>query len=274
MVKPQEVTHVIYHGCCDDGFGAAWSAWKLLGDQAVYLPAQHGEPVPELPAQAVVALVDFSYKRPIVEELYQRLQGVVILDHHVTAQADLQDLDYAVFDMDRSGAHLAWNFFHPAEPLPELLAYVEDKDLWHFRLPQSKEVTAAIRSYPMDFQVWSQFSVERLKLEGVALLRLQEQQVLAHCKRVRWESLGGYRVPIVNASDLRSEIANRLCTLYPEAPFAAAYYDAQDGHRNWSLRSVGDFDVAALAKRFGGGGHKNASGFSELDPVPKPPSGP
>lgn len=272
MVKPQEVTHVIYHGSCDDGFGAAWSAWKLLGDRATYMAAQHGEPVPELPPKAVVALVDFSYKRPVMEQMRARVGGVVILDHHVTAQADLQDLDYAVFDMERSGAHLSWNFFHPEEPLPELLAYVEDKDLWHFRLPQSKEVTAAIRSYPMDFAVWNAFEVERLKVEGVALLRLQEQQVLAHCKRMRWEQLGGHRVPIVNASDLRSEIANRLCTLYPEAPFAAAYYDTQDGHRNWSLRSVGEFDVAALAKRFGGGGHKNASGFSEPDPVPKPPA--
>lgn len=272
MVKPQEVTHVIYHGSCDDGFGAAWSAWKLLGDKATYLSAQHGEPVPALPTAAVVALVDFSYKRPVVEELAQRVAGVVILDHHVTAQADLEDLDFAVFDMERSGAHLAWRFFHPDKPLPELLAYVEDKDLWHFHLAQSKEVTAAIRSYPMDFAVWDAFEVERLKVEGVALLRLQEIQVGAHCRRARWEDLGGYRVPIVNASDLRSEIANRLCTLHPEAPFAAAYYDAQDGHRSWSLRSVGDFDVAALAKRFGGGGHKNASGFTEPDPVPRPPS--
>ncbi len=271
MVKPQEVTHVIYHGCCDDGFGAAWSAWKLLGDRASYLPAQHGDPVPDLPSDAVVALVDFSYKRAVVDELVKRVAGMVILDHHVTAQADLQDLDFAVFDMERSGAHLAWNFFHPEEPLPELLAYVEDKDLWYFHLPQSKEVTAAIRSYPMDFLVWDAFQVERLKAEGVALLRLQEMQVGAHCRRARWEVLGGYRVLIVNASDLRSEVANRLCTLHPETPFAAAYYDTQDGHRSWSLRSVGDFDVAALAKRFGGGGHKNASGFTEPDPVAKPP---
>lgn len=271
MVNPQEVTHVIYHGNCDDGFGAAWSIWKLLGDRVTYYPAQHGEPVPPLPDGSVLAMVDFSYKRPVVEGLKKRLKDVVILDHHVTAQADLQDLDYAVFDMERSGAHLAWNFFHPDQPLPELLAYVEDKDLWHFRLPESKEVTAALRSYPMDFLVWDAFEVEQLKKEGVALLRLQNQQVDAHCKRMRWENLGGHRVPIVNASDYRSEIANRLCTLHPEAHFAAAYYDTQEGYRSWSLRSVGDFDVATLARRWGGGGHKNASGFTETDPVPRPP---
>jgi oligoribonuclease NrnB/cAMP/cGMP phosphodiesterase (DHH superfamily) len=271
MVKPQEVTHVIYHGSCDDGFGAAWSAWKLLGERAQYWPAQHGEPVPELPDSSVLALVDFCYPRPVIDQLAERLRGLIILDHHVTAQADMQGLPFAVFDMDRSGAHLSWNFFHPSEPLPELLAYVEDKDLWHFRLPQSKEVTAALRSYPMEFAVWEAFRVEQLKVEGVALLRLQDQQVEAHCKRMRWETLGGHRVPVVNASDYRSEIANRLCTLHPQAAFAAAYFDTQDGHRSWSLRSVGEFNVAAVAKRWGGGGHKNASGFTEAQPVPPPP---
>ena len=272
MVKPQEVTHVIFHGFCDDGFGAAWSCWKLLGDRVQYLPAQHGEPVPDIPDDAVLAMVDFCYPRAIVEQLAQRLRGLVILDHHVTAQADMEGLAYAVFDMERSGAHLAWNFFHPEKPLPELLAYVEDKDLWRFRLPESREVTAALRSYPMDFAVWDAFQIEQLQREGVALLRLQDQQVESHCKRMRWENLGGYRIPVVNASDYRSEIANRLCTLHPEAPFAAAYYDTQEGFRSWSLRSVGEFNVAVLAKRWGGGGHKNASGFTETQRVPAPPT--
>lgn len=271
MVNAQEVTHVIYHGCCDDGFGAAWSAWKVLGDRARYIPAQHGEPVPELPDDSVLALVDFSYSREVIEGLAQRLKGIVILDHHKTAEADLKQLPFAVFDMERSGAHLAWRFFHPEEPVPPLIAYIEDKDLWRFDLPESREFTAALRSYPMDFELWDRMNVDDLKREGVSLLRLQDQVVEAHCRRMRWESLGGHRVPVVNATDYRSEIANRLCLLHPEAAFAAAYYDLQDGHRSWSLRSVGDFDVALLCKRWGGGGHKNASGFTETQPSPPPP---
>jgi nanoRNase/pAp phosphatase (c-di-AMP/oligoRNAs hydrolase) len=51
------------------------------------------------------------------------------------------------------------------------------------------------------------------------------------------------------------------------APFAAAYFDHADGHRVFSLRSRGDFDVGALARQvgvslgFSGGGHKAAAGF-------------
>ena len=272
MVEPQQVTHVVYHACCDDGFGAAWAAWKRLGDRATYLPAQHGDGVVQLPAGAVVAMVDFSYPRAVIEELSKPLGGLIILDHHLTAQAELEGLPIAVFDMERSGAHLAWNYFHPGEPLPEFLAYIEDKDLWRFRLPQSREFTAALRSYPMDFQLWDRLTPEQLKAEGVSLLRLQERLVESHCARARWLELGGYRVPVVNASDFRSEIANRLCTLHPQAPFAAAYYDNEEGIRSWSLRSVGDFNVAELCRRWGGGGHKNAAGFVESPPSPPPPS--
>lgn len=271
MVNAQEVTHVIYHGDCDDGFGAAWCAWKLLGDRARYLPAQHGQEPPALESDAVVALVDFSYPRAVVEDLFRKVGGLVILDHHKTAEAELRGLPYAIFDMERSGAHLAWNYFHPGEPLPDFIAYIEDKDLWRFRLPRSKEFTAALRSFPMNFEIWDRLSVDRLLEEGGALLRFQEQVVEAHCRRMRWADLAEYRVPIVNASDLRSEIANRLCQLNPQAPFAAAYYDVKEGFRSWSLRSVGEFDVAELCRRWGGGGHKNAAGFIESQPVPPPP---
>lgn len=216
-------------------------------------------------------MVDFSYKRPIILELKAQVESLLILDHHLSAQKELEGLEFAHFDMDKSGAHLAWNHFHPGQPLPPLLAYIEDKDLWRFQLPDSKEVTAALRSYPMDFALWDSFDVERLKQEGIALLRYQEQVVMASCRRARFDRLLEYQVPIVNATEFRSEIANRLCEIHPQVPFAAAYFDNEVGIRNWSLRSVGDFDVSALAARLGGGGHKNASGFVEKLPVPPPP---
>lgn len=271
-VKPKDITHVLYHARCDDGFGAAFSAWQVLGDKAEYIPVTHGDPPPPLPDDAVVAMVDFSYKRPIIQELHKKLRGLIILDHHMTAQAELAGLEHVHFDMDKSGAHLSWGFFHPDEPLPKLLAYIEDKDLWRFKLPQSKEVTAALRSYPMDFQVWSRLETDALRKEGEGLLRFQNLQVEAACERARTARLLDWDVPIVNATDFRSEIANRLCELHPEAAFAAAYYDNEQGIRCWSLRSVGDFDVAEVAGRLGGGGHKNASGFVETTPSPAPPT--
>jgi hypothetical protein len=265
-MRPTEVSHVLYHAECADGFGAAYAAWKVLGDKAIYLPVTHGEAPPELPVTARVAMVDFSYKRPIILEMKGSVADLVVLDHHATAQDELKGLAWAEFDMHKSGARLAWEFWHPGQELPELLAYVEDKDLWLWRLQQSPEVTIALHSYPMDFRVWDNLDVEHLKLEGVALLRLQEKIVSGAVSRASFDTLFGHRVPSVNATEFRSEIANRLCSLHPECPFAAAYHYDKAGELCWSLRSIGDFDVAELARQAGGGGHKNASGFNGQPP--------
>lgn len=269
-LAPQDVTHVLYHAHCPDGFGAAFAAWTVLGDRATYTPVTHGQPMPDLPPQAKVAMVDFSYRREEILSLRDRVEQMVILDHHATAQQELEGLPWAVFDMEKSGARLAWEYWRPDAPLPDLLAHIEDKDLWLWRLEQSREVNVALMSYPMEFPLWSQLDVGRLKIEGVALLRLQEQMVASAVSRARMETLFGYRVPVVNATEFRSEIANRLCSLHPECAFAAAYHDDASGEQCWSLRSLGSFDVAALARLAGGGGHRNASGFNG----PAPPSPP
>lgn len=269
-MEPTEVTHILYHADCADGFGAAYAAWKVLGDRAEYTPVQHGDPVPEIPSDARLAIVDFSYPRGTILELQARVHDLVILDHHITAQDELDGLPFATFDMHKSGARMAWEYWHPGKELPDLLAYVEDKDLWLWKLDQSQEVTIALHSYPHDFAIWDSLKVEHLKLEGVALLRLQEKLVDAAVNRARIETLFGYDVPVVNAAIFCSEIANKLCKLHPECPFAAAYHDDKSGERSWSLRSVGEFDVSVLARQAGGGGHKNASGFHGNPPEISP----
>ncbi len=261
-MKPTEVSHILYHADCADGFGAAYAAWKVLQNNATYLPVAHGDPAPTLPTDAKVAIVDFSYKRETILEIQSSVADLKILDHHATAQKELEGLPFAEFDMDKSGARMAWEYWHPQTALPELLAYIEDKDLWLWRLEQSPEVTIALHSYPMNFEIWDQLQVDHLKLEGVALLRLQEQIVAQAVTRARIQDVFGYSVPVVNATEFRSEIANRLCSLHPECPFAAAYHFDRAGEPCWSLRSIGDFDVAELARKAGGGGHKNASGFN------------
>jgi len=271
-VRPETVSHVLYHARCDDGYGAAFAAWQVLGDNATYLPVSHGDPPPTLPRDSRVAMVDFSYLRPVIEKMHSEVEDLVVLDHHRTAEGELRGLPYAHFDMDKSGAHLAWEYWHPGQPFPDFLAYIEDKDLWRFKLPESKEFTAALRSYPMDFKTWSGLTVERLRLEGRSLLRLQDQLVDAACERARWGQILEHKVPIVNATEFRSEVVNRLCERYPEAPFAAAYYDNEKGERAWSLRSL-EFDVSEVARQLGGGGHKNSSGFVERDRPNPPPQG-
>lgn len=264
-LAPDEVTHVIYHDPCFDGFGAAWAAHQRLGDKARYIGVNYGDKPPDLPRDARVAVVDFSFPRQELEELKGRVAGLVVLDHHKTAEEGLKGLPYAVFEKTRAGAGIAWEYFHPDKPVPELVSLVEDRDLWKFELPQSREFSAALSSYPRDFSVWSNLDIDRLKVEGTAICRYKDQLVDANLKRVRMGNIRGYQVPVVNVSaELRSEVGDAMCRQYKDAPFAALYFDDEEGNRKWSLRSRSDFDVTSVLKTFeGGGGHAQAGGFEQ-----------
>lgn len=253
----QAPTAVLYHADCADGFGAAWALWKKYPD-ARYIPVKHGQPPPEGLDGAHVMMVDFSYRREVIERLAQSAASLLILDHHVTAQAALAGLPYAYFDVKKSGAVLAWEWAH-AEPVPWLLQYVQDKDLWEWRLPHSREMNAALASYPFDFQVWEGLTHDVLEVEGQAILRREHSlidKIIEESVLVEFE---GETVPAVYSPVMTSQIGERLCQGFP---FCLIWHE-RDGLRYFSLRSKpGTADVSAIASRYGGGGHVNAAGFS------------
>lgn len=257
---------IIYHGHCDDGFGAAYAAWKQFGDTAEYYPALHGNEPPSAQGRTVYIL-DFSYPRPVLERLAADAAEVIILDHHQTAQQNLMPLLTAgvisgQFDMTRSGAMMAWHYFHPSQPAPPLLQHIQDVDLWQFALAGSKEISLCLRSHEPSFELWDQlmFQTERMREEGRIISRffqLKVQELTQHATRA---DIAGYNVPVCNAPHLfSSDLANVLSV--GEA-FAAVYHDTSEA-RNFSLRSQreGGIDVAKIAEQFGGGGHRHAAGF-------------
>ena len=254
---------VLYHSGCPDGFGAAWAAWRVLGDSARYVPVRYGDAPPtNLGPSDEVFVVDFSFKRDVLLELKDRVGNLVVLDHHKTAEADLEGLDWCVFDQTHSGAVITWNYFHGEAALPPLLAHIEDRDLWKWELHNSKEISAALYAYEFDFNLWSEFSddVGRLVREGVVIMRLQRKLVAQTASSAVLGRVGGYEVPIVCASQNVSEIGEYLCEHNPGRPFAAIYRDRGD-RRQWSLRSRYGFDVSEVAEKYGGGGHASAAGF-------------
>ena len=266
----QDPTVVLYHADCADGFGAAWALWKKYPD-AHYLPVEHGQRPPSGLDKAHVVMVDFSYPREVIERLAESTASFRILDHHVTAQAALAGLPYAYFDMKKSGAVLAWEWAHP-EPVPWLLQYIQDKDLWKWQLPESREINAALASYPFDFQVWDGLTQDTLEVEGRAILRREDVLITKIVEESVLVDFEGETVPAVYSPVLTSQIGERLCQGFP---FCIIWHQ-RDGRRYFSLRSKpGTVDVSAIAARHGGGGHVNAAGFSIplesadiLNPIP------
>lgn len=263
------MTICIYHGNCADGFAAAWVVRKALapklGDSLTFHAGVYQTPPPDVSDKDVV-LVDFSYKRPVLLEMAEEANSILILDHHKTAAEDLIDLPdnvVADFDMNHSGAMLAWDHFFPDQPPPPLLLHIEDRDLWRFALARTREIQANVFSYPYDFQIWDELmaaSVEELAKEGAAIERKHFKDIDELVGVVtRRMVIGGYNVPVANLPyTLTSDAGDKLAK---DEPFAACYWDTPQG-RVFSLRSTDEgVDVSQVAKQYGGGGHRNASGF-------------
>ncbi len=266
----------IYHGGCDDGFGAAWAVWKKWPDTE-FVAGVYGKEPPDVTGKHVL-MVDFSYKRPVIEDMALKAASLTILDHHKTAEADLASLDIwavqqfpsrevtVLFDMTRSGAALAWKFCFPEKSLPTMLIYIEDRDLWRFAFgDDTRRFSAALRTYPMDFHVWSQIAERPADLinEGKIILRAHQANIQKFMADAFMEKISGYEVPCCNVPyHYASDVADALLKKFPDAPFAMSWFKRGDGLFQASLRSENHrVDVSEIAKKYGGGGHRNAAGF-------------
>jgi len=300
---------VIYHANCTDGFGAAFAAWLKLGDEAEYLPMEYNPSSHKhiFCHDREVYILDFSFPKPVMDAIFQHAKRVVWLDHHASVFKDwgaspdrvqteedigiVQAAHIVTLDNNKSGAMLAWEYFHPGTEVPMLIQHIDDRDRWQFKLEGSKELHAALASYqPWTFEQWRPFlsntywdnktQIELAIEEGTAILRAHNQHVQAALKQARpceiWSfkpfanapgsvingfirySLNGLaaNAPAFLASDLGHELANKSGT------FGLVWSMAGDGQVHCSLRSNGEYDVSAIAKAFGGGGHRNAAGFS------------
>lgn len=280
MTSTKEIL-CIYHGNCADGFGAAWAVRHALGlSDHQFFAATHQGPPPDVTGKRVV-MVDFAYKKPVVEQMAEQAQSILILDHHKSAQAELAEYPepppglhdhhgwipdfgvYALFDMERSGAGIAWDYFHGAAR-PPLIDHIEDRDLWRFRLSGTREIQAAVFSYPYEFGIWSRLilgtDLADLAKQGAAIERKHHKDIaelVAVTKRRM--VIGGHDVPVANLPYTMASDAGHA--MAKGQPFAACYWDTADG-RVFSLRSTDEgLDVSQIAVEYGGGGHRNAAGF-------------
>ena len=255
----------IYHANCADGFTSAWVVRKALGESVQFYPGVYQDMPPDVTGKDVL-LVDFSYKRPVLEAMRGQAASVIVLDHHKTAEADLRDLPgvLSVFDMNRSGARITWDYFFPTQEPPAMLRHIEDRDLWRFALRKTREIQASVFSYPYEFSAWDflmeQADLNQLAVEGEAIERKHFKDIRELVNVVtRRMKIGGYVVPVANLPYTLTSDAGHL--LAKGEPFAGCYWDTPEG-RVFSLRSTDEgVDVSEIAKQYGGGGHRNASGF-------------
>lgn len=277
MTKPKEKNIlVLYHADCMDGYAAAWAAWKVFANKARYQAVRHNTPLPDFPDGMELYIVDFCYPIEILVLAAQRARKITVLDHHISAQKDVEayqkhstlpsNLEIN-FVQNHSGCMVVWQYFQGDVEPPALLLHIEDHDLWRHQLPKTEAICKALYlRLPVHFSAFEKIKLPTLQREGSLLVKQQQLNVSRLLKARHQVTLNNSRGLAVNAppmfsSDLGHELAEKSGT------FGLTYY--YHGKRQCyecGLRSIGDFDVSELALAFGGGGHKNAAGFS-VDPV-------
>lgn len=267
-IKQKKIA-VVYHAECLDGFTAVWAAWKKLGERAAYVPAFYQQAPSEELRDKEVYLVDFSYPPEVITKLKAANKKVAIIDHHQTAKKAAEAASVHLFDLKHSGAYLAWQYFHPGKQTPVLVRYVEDGDLWNFKLPEARAILACLSLEKFGLERWDKLArememVERRRemVQKGKLILLYERAITDFmAKEAELVEFEGRKVLAVNFSykPLTSELAH---VLYEKRPPMSIVWREMNGERRVSLRSDGTVDVSEIAKKYGGGGHKAAASFS------------
>jgi len=243
---------VIYHGRnCPDGFAAALAAWLYYEGRAEFLGLDHGEikSVADLPALdgRAVYILDFSFAAEIMHGIEERAAKLVMLDHHKSAAEKLSGFacrcGIVHFDMHKSGARLAWEFFHPEQPVPDLVRFVEDRDIWVWQYPESAGLQLAIY-------------VERGKAMDEKFSKLAAG-IAEGAQALTFNGMSGL---MVNAPGVFHSLVGDILSKQ-SGSFALMWSVDKSGVIKAGLRSQRSFNCIPLAESMGGGGHAQACGF-------------
>lgn len=258
--------------------------------------------VPSIPRGSHVVIAGLCYPPSVLDSIADTAESVLVVERHRKAIDPLFSVPHAPItlaeyraeleerskrakllkrlDLTRSTSASMWDFCFPGTPLPWLLQHVQDYHLRQFKLPGTHHVMRALRTYAREFATWDEIiyaggldeddGAPPIVREGKAIARAMRQDTEFALKDlVRFMVIGGHIVPVANLPHfMANEAADILST--GTAPFVATYQDGRvDGQlcRRFSLRSRArpdgdDFDVAAIARKYGGGGSSLSAGFT------------
>lgn len=274
---------VIYHGGgCPDGFAAALAARLFFEGRGEYRGLDHGEikSAADLPAVdgRVVYILDFSFPLDLMQAIDARAAKLVVLDHHKSAAQALTGFTCRCgvvhFDMKKSGARLAWEFFQPDQPLPDLVRFVEDRDIWTWQYPESKAFLAALDMEAFDFARWAaiaSFDATQLaafSARGQAMDEKFSKLAADMADSARPLVFNGVKGLMVNAPGVFHSLIGDILS-HQSGTFALMWSAHKSGVIKVGLRSQPGFDCIPLASSMGGGGHAQACGFKlAVDQLP------
>lgn len=278
FVKPEKNDPqplILYHGHkCPDGFAAALAAWLFYEGQAEFLGLDHGDikSVDDLPALhgRAVYILDFSFTPDIMRGIEERAAKLVMLDHHKSAADKLTGFacrcGIVHFDMNKSGAKLAWEFFQPEKAVPDLVRFVEDRDIWVWQYPESAGFLSALDMELFDFVRWQEIASmdadqqTRYIARGQAMDEKYRKLASGIAEGAQPIVFNGVRGLMVNAPGVFHSLIGETLSKQ-SGTFALMWSTDKSGIVKVGLRSQKGFNCIPFAESMGGGGHAQACGF-------------
>lgn len=280
----------LYHNNCADGTGAAYPFWRIHSgnDNFRLLPVDYDKPWPKCIKNKNVVIVDFSYKRDKLFKMSKICKSILILDHHKSAEENLTGIDKEldnvsyIFDMNKSGAQISWNYCYPGIDTPWFIEYIADRDLWKWELKNSKEINKAmfIGNW-YNFEKLEELYIQSESKELLINKFIEQGNLLLNYEKILINNaincavkckFEGYVVLLTTCDySIKSEVGNILSNL-DGIDFSATWtYIYNTNEWRISLRGGNNCDIPLhkIAEKFGGGGHPRSCGFTLRDDIHK-----
>ena len=237
----------------------------------------------------VIYILDISPSLAALKNLTKITKAkIIILDHHKTA-FDRYVPDGARTKNERvslslhngrvdialnngmSAAGMTHMYFFPDTNTPMLVLHVQDYDIWTYDMKHTRAVDQYLKHSEQSIVCWTDINArmchdvgyQEIVKCGQELLEAHEAKVAEIAKLAEWVTIDGATGLMVRCGyEYRNDVGHILCKI--SGTFGLTYFDTgirSEGMLQVSLRSEGLYDVEAMAKKLGGGGHRNAAGF-------------
>ncbi len=299
-INPNKFDIIVYHECCSDGTASAWIV-KRHNPLAKLVNCKAGQnpnlSVDDINSKKII-FVDICPSVDYLNSIAQIANKIVILDHHISAYRNIESIEnrpenvFTVFDMNKAGCMITWEYFNRQLTVPWFISYIQDRDLWKWELPNSKNINTALfeekhitfnglthlyEKYICTEQI--NYVMEQMNERGAQINQFRNQLIEKETKKAihctfqfndKSFNIWLYSGP----EDLRSDIGNSLMQinfkdgLRPD--FAVNWrYDVVTNEFWLSMRGEEwSPDLSVICKEYNGGGHPKASGCSLPASIP------
>lgn len=300
-----KINFVVTHKNCLDGCMSSLIVKKYLQSQnidlkeVIFFDACYGMDfslLPDMMFGKYVLVCDFSFDKPLFNKMIGATGGnILVLDHHKTAQKNLQDepnIDfekriklkpYVLFDMNHSGAFLTWVYLFGFNDVPKAVLYVEDNDIWTKKLPLTRQFTTSMYDMNFDHDLYEKLFNDNYLITDVfpkgdgMMLQIDKDlnYLMQSCipRFIKTSDNRYYFIACVNSVLHKSELGNNVVKSFKHSNMSMIYsHDMSSNSTYISFRSIEEkSDTTEVAKFLGGGGHRNASGANSNYKIDLPP---